>query len=109
MVTIEDVIEEIFGEIQDEHDVPDQAEKQVSENEFIFSGRLEVDDLNKKYNLHIPEHEAYETLAGFIFHHHENIPEQNEEIIISPFIITALQVKDNRIELVKLKIEREKD
>ncbi len=107
MVTIEDVIEEIFGEIQDEHDVPDQVEKQVSENEFILSGRSEIDELNKKFNLNIPEHETYETLAGFIFHHHEHIPEQNEEIIIPPFNITAIQVKDNRIEQVRLKIERE--
>jgi len=107
MVTIEDVIEEIFGEIQDEHDVPDQTEKQLNENEFIFSGRNEIDALNKKYNLNIPVHETYETLAGFIFHHHENIPEQNEEITIPPFRITVLQVKDNRIEQVRLEIDRE--
>jgi len=108
MVTIEDVIEKIFGEIQDEHDDPDQVEKQVNENEFIFSGRLEIDDLNKRYHLDIPEYETYETLAGFIFHHHENIPEPNEEIVIPPFNITVLQVKENRIEQVRLKIEREK-
>ncbi len=107
MVTIEDVIEEIFGEIQDEHDVPDQMDKQVAENEFIFSGRLEIDLLNKKYHLHIPEHESYETLAGFIFHHHENIPEPHEEILIQPFIITILQVKDNRIEQVRMKVEKD--
>jgi putative hemolysin len=109
MVTIEDVIEEIFGEIQDEHDDPDQVEKKVNENEFIFSGRLEIDEINKKYDLRIPTHDTYETLAGFIFHHHENIPEQNEEIIIPPFTITVLQVKENRIEQVRLKIEREKE
>jgi CBS domain containing-hemolysin-like protein len=109
MVTIEDVIEEIFGEIQDEHDVPDHMEKQLSESEFIFSGRTEIDLLNKKYGLHIPEDETYETLAGFIFHHHENIPGQNEEIVIPPFTLTILQVKDNRIEQVRLKIDREKE
>ena len=108
MVTIEDVIEEIFGEIQDEHDVTDQDEKQISEHEFVFSGRLEIDVLNKKYHLEIPEDENYETLAGFIFHHHENIPEPKEEIIIPPFNITVLQVKNNRIEQVRLKVEREK-
>lgn len=108
MVTIEDVIEEIFGEIQDEHDVPDQVDKQMGENEFIFSGRIEIDALNKKYNLDIPEHESYETLAGFIFHHHENIPEPQEEIVIPPFNITILQMKDNRIEQVRLKVDREK-
>lgn len=107
MVTIEDVIEEIFGDIQDEHDDQDQNEKQVGEHEFIFSGRLEIDVLNKKYNLNIPEDETYETLAGFIFHHHENIPEPKEEIVIPPFNITVLQVKSNRIEQVRLKVERE--
>jgi len=107
MVTIEDVIEEIFGEIQDEHDVPDQVDKRVSETEFIFSGRTEIDALNQKYNLGIPEHEAYETLAGFIFHHHENIPLPGDEITIPPFQITVLQVKDNRIEQVRLKVEKE--
>ncbi|MCX6291409.1 MAG: hemolysin family protein [Bacteroidetes bacterium] len=109
MVTLEDVMEEIFGEIQDEHDIPDQVEKKLNENEFIFSGRLEIDHLNKKYNLDIPEHETYETLAGFIFHHHENIPSTDEEIVIPPFNITVLRVKDNRIVQVRLKVEREEE
>jgi putative hemolysin len=107
MVTIEDIIEEIFGEIHDEHDVPEETEKKISENEFLFSGRLEIDYINKKYELNIPEHEDYETLGGFIFQHHENIPEPNEEIIIPPFTIIILKVKNNRIEQVRLRVNKE--
>lgn len=107
MVTIEDLIEEIFGEIQDEHDVPEETEKQVSESEYLFSGRLEIDYLNKKYNLNIPEHESYETLGGFILHMHENLPEQNEEILIPPFTIVVQRVKNNKIDQVRLKINHE--
>ena len=107
MVTIEDIIEEIFGEIHDEHDIPEEIEKKLSANEYLFSGRLEIDYLNKKYGLNIPESEEYETLGGFIFQNHENIPEQNEEIIIPPFTIVALKVKNNRIEQVRFKITDE--
>ncbi len=104
LITLEDLIEEIFGEIQDEHDVAEGTEKKISETEYLFSGRLEINYLNKKYDLNIPEHEGYETLGGFIFHEHENIPEPGEEIIIPPFIITAVKVKNNKIEQVRLKI-----
>ncbi len=104
LITLEDLIEEIFGEIQDEHDVTEGTEKQINENEYLFSGRLEIDYLNKKYELNIPEHESYETLGGFIFHNHENIPSPGEEIMIPPFAITAVKVKNNKIEQVRLKI-----
>jgi CBS domain containing-hemolysin-like protein len=107
MATLEDVMEEIFGDIQDEHDVPEEVEKQLSEHEFLLSGRLEIDYLNQKFNLGIPEHEAYETLGGFILHHHENVPEPGEEVVIPPFTITAVKVKSHRIEQVKLRLERE--
>lgn len=109
VVTMEDVMEEIFGEIQDEHDVTETTEKKISDDEFIFSGRLEIDLLNRKYDLNIPESEVFETLAGFIFHHHENIPKPNEEIIIPPFTFTIMYVKDNRIELVRMKVNRKED
>ena len=109
VVTMEDVMEEIFGEIQDEHDVTDTTEKKINENEFVFSGRLEIDLLNRKYDLNIPDSDAYETLAGFIFHHHENIPKPNEEIIIPPFTFTIMYVKDNRIELVRMKLNRKEN
>lgn len=104
IVTIEDVIEEIFGEIQDEHDIEELIEGKTGENEYVFSGRIEVDYINQKYNLNIPFDGEYETLAGFIFHHHEHIPEPNEEILIPPFLIRIQSLKGNRIEQVKLKI-----
>lgn len=107
MATLEDIMEEIFGDIQDEHDVADESEKQLSEHEFQLSGRLEIDYLNQKYGLDIPEHEAYETLGGFIFHHHENVPEEGEEVVIPPYTITINKVKNNRIEQVRLVIDRE--
>lgn len=103
MLTIEDIIEEIFGEIEDEHDTPALVEKQVSENEYILSGRLEIDYLNDKYNLKLPESEDYGTLAGFIFHHYENIPKLNERIRVDPFEIKILKVSKTKIDLVHLK------
>lgn len=102
MITMEDVIEEIFGEINDEHDTEDHIEKQINEHEFIFSGRLEIDYINEKYYLEIPKSDEYETLAGFIILHHESIPKLNEEITISPFHFKILQVSDIKIEQVKL-------
>jgi len=107
LITLEDLIEEIFGEIQDEHDVPAGTEKKIGEDEYIFSGRLEIDYLNKKYDLDIPVHEEYETLGGFILHQHENIPETGEEIMIPPYAITVVRMKNNKIEQVRLKIVRD--
>lgn len=102
MITIEDVVEEIFGEIDDEHDVDEMVEKVMDENTWEFSARLEIDYLNKEYGLGLPESDDYSTLGGFITHEHESIPEKNEEIVISPFKFTALQVKNNRIEVVRV-------
>jgi putative hemolysin len=107
MATLEDIMEEIFGDIQDEHDVPEEVEKKTGENEYLLSGRLEIDYLNKKYDLNLPEHESYETLGGFILHHHENVPEPGEKVVIPPFTITAVKVSSSRIEHVRVKIERE--
>lgn len=104
MVTIEDIMEEIFGEIEDEHDTVDLEEKQISGNEFVFSGRFEIDYLNDKYKLGIPKAEDYETLAGFILFHHESIPKVNQKVTISPFIFTILKMSKTRVELVNLKI-----
>ena len=73
LLTIEDIIEEIFGDIQDEHDLVDHKEEQISESEFVFSGRHEIDYLNEKYNLSLPESDDYETLSGFIVNHCENL------------------------------------
>lgn len=104
MLTIEDIIEEIFGEIEDEHDTSELIEKKISDREFIFSGRLEIDYTNETYNLKIPESEEYETLAGFVIHHHESIPKLNEHIRIEHFEIKTLKVSSTKVELIHLKI-----
>lgn len=103
IVTMEDVLEEIFGEIQDEYDSEEFVEKQLAENEYIFSGRLELDYICEKYNLDFPENES-ETLSGFIISHHETIPRQKERIIIDDFEFDILSVSDTRIEMVKMKV-----
>ncbi|MDP4238711.1 MAG: hemolysin family protein [Bacteroidota bacterium] len=104
IVTLEDIMEEIFGEIEDEHDNIDYVAEQTAENEYLFSGRLEVDTINSRFNLNIPVSDAYETLAGFILHHHQHFPKLNEIIIIEEFTIKCVKVTNNRIELVKLAI-----
>ncbi len=106
MVTIEDIIEEIVGEIEDEFDVEDLVEKQIEKNKYIFSGRMELDYLNDKYDLDIPESEEYETLAGFIIYHHKSIPQAKEELIIGPYHFSILQAAPTRIESVKLHIKQ---
>jgi CBS domain containing-hemolysin-like protein len=105
LVTMEDVIEEIFGEIEDEFDAENLVEKKISDNEYVFSARLEIDALNERYHLGIPESDDYETLAGFIIHFHESIPERGEHIRIRPFLIEILQASESRIDLVKLHLE----
>lgn len=102
MLTIEDILEEIFGEIDDEYDVEEIEDKQISENEYLLSGRLEIDYLNEKYNIEIPESDEYNTLAGFIIYNHENIPSENEEIIIGNLTFVIKKATESRIEQVIL-------
>lgn len=102
IITMEDVLEELFGEIEDEYDTEEFIEKQISENEYIFSGRLELDYLEEKYNLEFPNEET-ETLSGYIINHHETIPGQKERIIIDDYEFDIISVSDTRIEMVKMK------
>ena len=102
---MEDVLEEIFGEIKDEYDVEELVEKQLAEDEFIFSGRMELDYLNEKYNMKFPAGES-ETLSGYIINEHQAIPKQKETIIIDDYRFDIINVSDTRIESVKMKILR---
>jgi putative hemolysin len=104
IVTMEDVLEEIFGEIQDEYDSEEFVERRISENEYILSGRLELDYLCDKFELRFPEDEESETLSGYIISHHETIPKQNERIIVHNYEFDIINVSDTRIEMVKLKV-----
>ncbi|RUT78153.1 hemolysin family protein [Ancylomarina longa] len=105
MVTIEDVMEEIFGEIEDEHDNIDLIEQKISDTEYIFSGRLEIDYLNDKYDFNLPESEDFETLNGFILFNHESIPKYNESIKIDAFSFKIIEVSNTRIEKINLRID----
>ena len=107
IVTMEDLLEEIFGDIYDEYDVKEELiDKQITTNEFIFSGRLEVDYLAEKYQLNFPKKEESETLSGYIINQHESIPRQKDRIIIENYQFDILNVSETRIESVKMKILR---
>jgi CBS domain containing-hemolysin-like protein len=104
IITTEDIIEEIFGEIEDEHDSSDLVEKQLEEGRYLLSGRHEIDYLNEKYFLGIPDSEEYDTLAGYIIYHYESIPEKDTTVELDNFLITITDVSSNRIEEVELKV-----
>ena len=104
IMTVEDIVEELVGEIEDEHDTMDFIEEKLKDNTYLFSARLEVDYINETYRLQLPESENYETLGGFIVNHTEEIPEQNQEIRIHQFHVTIKEVSNTKIELVTLKI-----
>lgn len=104
MVTSEDILEEIFGEIEDEHDTDDLTMKRVGDEEFVLSGRLELDELNEEFGLQFPEDENFETLAGFILFHYESIPKINSVITIDQYQFKILKATNTKIELVLLKI-----
>lgn len=102
IVTSEDIMEEIFGEIEDEHDHLNLKEVMISEQEYIFSGRLEVDYLNEKYHLDLEEREEYETLAGLVLYFNQSIPQEGETIVVNNLTFKILSVKNARIEEIKV-------
>jgi CBS domain containing-hemolysin-like protein len=102
IITMEDVLEELFGEIQDEYDTEELLEKKISEDDYIFSGRIELDYLDQKYGLDLRQEEA-ETLSGYIINYHEKIPQKKERIVIADYEFEILQVSDTRIETVRIK------
>ena len=104
IMTVEDIVEELFGEIEDEHDSVDLIEEILDNNTFKFSARLEVDYINETYKINLPESENYETLGGLIVNHTEQIPEQNEIVKIDDFQFTILEVSNTKIDMVKLKL-----
>ena len=104
LITIEDIVEELFGEIEDEHDTVELQEKKINDREFALSARLEVDYVNEEYNLELPENDAYETLGGLIVHHTETIPEQGEIVEIDNFQFTIKKVSSSKIENIYLKV-----
>ena len=105
IITLEDVIEEIFGEIEDEHDNEDWMEERINDKEFLFSARVDIDYLNETYNLELEESNEYETLAGLMIFHLEKIPEQNTTLRIGNYKFIIEEVSDRKIEKVRLIID----
>jgi CBS domain containing-hemolysin-like protein len=104
IVSLEDIVEEIFGDIEDEHDNSNYISKQVSENEFLLSGRLEIDKVNSMFNLDLPESDEYMTIGGLILHYYESFPKLNEVVKIDRFEFKIIKNTMTKIELVKLKV-----
>jgi CBS domain containing-hemolysin-like protein len=103
LITFEDIIEEIFGEIEDEHDTIDNVERELKKGVYEFSGRLDVHYINEKYKLELPENEEeYDTLGGLILNFHQDFPEVNQEFVIDRFRFTILAVNERQIKLVQL-------
>jgi CBS domain containing-hemolysin-like protein len=104
MMTVEDIVEELFGEIEDEHDSVVLVEEKIKSNFYKFSARLDVDYINEKYKVNLPESENYETLGGMIVNTTEEIPEVGEEVEIDQFKIKILEASSKKIELVSIKL-----
>ena len=107
IITVEDIVEELFGEIEDEHDSLALIEEQLGESRYRFSARLEVDYLNETYKLNLPESENYETLGGMIVNHTEEIPEKDDEVLIDSFKISVVDTSNTKIEIVELTVIEE--
>lgn len=104
IVTLEDIVEQIFGDIEDEHDIRDYTAEKTGDNEYLFSGRLEVEEANRLFNLNLPLSEEYTTIAGFILQTHQRFPKLNEIIRVEKFTFKTVKVTNNRIELVKMQV-----
>ncbi|MDO4673067.1 MAG: hemolysin family protein, partial [Porphyromonadaceae bacterium] len=109
MVTLEDIVEEIFGEIEDEHDRSKLVSRKVDDETYIFSGRVEIDDINEKYGLDLPENDDYLTIAGFILDNYQHIPRAGEKVDIPPFKFDILRSSSTKIELVRMTIMPHED
>ncbi|MGB3590507.1 MAG: hemolysin family protein [Nonlabens sp.] len=104
LITVEDIVEELFGEIEDEHDTDQLIDSQLDHETFKLSARLEVDLLNEKYKFNLPQSEQYETLGGLIVHQTEGIPQEGEKVEMEHFVFTILETSNNKIDLIKLKL-----
>ena len=109
IVSLEDICEEIFGEIEDEHDKQTLLAKKVSETEFVFSARQEIDYVNEQFDLELPESEEYQTLAGLVLHQHQGFPAVNEEIKVGNVTIKVLKKSSTKIDLVKVILNKKKE
>ena len=105
IITLEDVIEEIFGEIEDEHDKENWLEEKINDAEYVFSARIDIDYLNETFKLSLEESEDYDTLAGLIIYHVESIPTQGDSVQLDKYRLVVEEVSDRKIETVRLFIE----
>ena len=102
MLTLEDIVEELFGEIEDEHDTISNVSITHEDGSFTFSARLEIDEINTEYNIELPVSESYETLGGLIVHHTADIPIEGERVSIEGFTFEMLEVSNTKIDLVRI-------
>lgn len=109
MVTLEDIVEEIFGDIEDEHDHSKLVSRKIDDNTYVFSGRVEIDDINEKFGLDLPENEDYLTIAGFILDNYQHIPRSGETVNIPPFKFDILRSSSTKIEMVKMIVMQEEE
>jgi CBS domain containing-hemolysin-like protein len=105
IVTLEDIVEEIFGEIEDEHDTKSHTARQISENEYLLSARIEIDILNETFGLDLPESDDYVTIAGYILHEYKNFPKVNETIVIDKYTFKIIKMTVTKIELVCMNVD----
>lgn len=106
IIALEDIMEELLGDIEDEHDNNNTVAKEISENEYILSGRMEIEDINEKFDIGLPKSDEYQTLGGLIVNEYQSIPKPHENIIIGKFQFNIIKATNTKIELVKLKIQK---